>query len=172
MSSKHNHKRNAIEIDNSQVAEQKLRTLANSLFCPNESEFYFESSHSSKKFLIESTTDQLEKWCDTYMLWTIGSRDRRLMQKSTIVTHTVDQGNLRLQITTKRENEQINAGKKNRGIFGSKCHESLRVCFCKRKDVKQLKTWIYNLPKLWGWDPFVAKQTCSFERLKEREAEK
>ena len=27
-----------------------------------------------------------------------------------------------------------------KGIFGAKGHESLRVCFCKRKDVKQLKT--------------------------------
>ena len=41
-----------------------------------------------------------------------------MMQKSTIVTHTVDQGNLRLRITkrgeqtTKEHKEQINAGKR------------------------------------------------------------
>ena len=64
MSSKPNHKRNAIEIDSSQDAEQKLRTLANSLFCPNnESEFYFESSHSFKKQATKWKSDATPICC-------------------------------------------------------------------------------------------------------------
>ena len=72
-----------------------------------------------------------------------------MMKKSTIVTHTVDQGNLRVQIKM-RENKPTMEEKDPRlkRIFSFKGQASLRVCYCKSKDAEE--TSIYNLPKLWG----------------------
>ena len=66
-----------------------------------------------------------------------------MMQKSTIVTHTVDQGNLRVQINktgkeTKEHNKHIIIQRKRpKKMFSFKGRASLRVCYCKSKDAEE-----------------------------------
>ena len=63
-----------------------------------------------------------------------------MMKKSTIVTHTVDQGNLRVQIKMRENKPNRWLEEKDprlKRIFSFKGQASLRVCYCKSKDAEE-----------------------------------
>ena len=101
------------------------------------------------------------------------------MQKSTIVTHTVDQGNLRLRITkrgkqtTKEHKEQINAGKRpRRKDLASKVKKARGFAFKKRKDVNHKKLESTICQSFVDETPLLQSKLVVFLRLKQTKAEK